>query len=167
MPKKAGKQPQGQAPDAVQQESEKKNTGMYMNNVSQKLIFAVKGKHDGKDYMSVNFEVKGQMCSFLVSPGKVLPSTKVGGADNVGFNNIYLGTENTHINVSPKAKGPDGKYQPSFSMTAKEIADTWKANQKAYQEQKRAQKNAEKSAGREVPEVDAQNEAGVETQAGM
>ena len=163
MPKKTGKQ----SPDVQQEDApKKKNDGVYMNNVSQKLIFPVKGTQDGKDYMSVNFEKDGQMCSFLVSPGKVLASTKVGGADNIGFRNIYLGTPNSHFNVSPKAKDRNGNYQPSFSMTAQEIADTWNANQKAYQEQKRQQKKAEKSSAREIPSVDTQEQTCAEIQAG-
>ena len=134
----------------------KTRQAVYINSVSENLIHDVTlPSGEVRKSISGNFR-PNEMCSFLVRPGAVKPSTKINGAENIGYKNVYLGSPNTHFEVRSKVK-VNGQYPKPWKMTAQELKDAWDANNAAYRAARKEAFQKKLENPRETPEAVVEN----------
>ena len=156
------------APEAAEAEVDEKKGGVFLNNISEKLIKdREKTKDDGtkKALKAVSFNYgtdengKNIMGSFVVNPGQIRESHRIGKdrkqEPNPGYKNILLGQPGKEINVSLSVKDPaTGEYK-NVRMPVEEIKAR---NEEARKVFKAAQKAGKAAPDAPAPEAEAEAE---------
>lgn len=115
-------------------EPSKKIDGVFLNNVSDKMIHARTTK-DGKSFVSVNVscpQSENGIGSISISPNQVFESTRKDGTVVNGYKNIFLGKPDGTRKVSIKVKGDNSSTYDNVSMSNKDIKDMFDTERDNY-----------------------------------
>lgn len=115
-------------------ESSKKIDGVFLNNVSDKMIHARTTK-DGKSFVSVNVscpQSENGIGTISISPNQVFESTRKDGTVVNGYKNIFLGKPDGTRKVSIKVKGDNSSTYDNVSMSNKDIKDMFDTERDNY-----------------------------------
>ena len=115
-------------------EPSKKIDGVFLNNVSDKMIHARTTK-DGKSFVSINVscpQSENGIGTISVSPNQVFESTRKDGTVVDGYKNIFLGKPDGTRKVSIKVKGDNSSTYDNVSMSNKDIKDMFDTERDNY-----------------------------------
>lgn len=118
-------------------EPSKKIDGVFLNNVSDKMIHARTTK-DGRSFANVNIscpQSENGIGTISVSSNQVLESTRKDGTVVNGYKNVFLGKPDGTRKVSIKVKGDSSSAYDNVLMSNKDIKDMFDTERDNYRMQ--------------------------------